>query len=171
MQALAHVKSKYILFPVLMVGLWAVGCAGNIDPSLISGSAGTGGPAGSAGTTGTAPCDALGMILGNVNKCAAASACHGPTGTQGIDLMTPGVVARLVGKMPPATSTNCAASPMPYLVANSNPPMGLLLTKLMDPAPCGSPMPFAGIGGALTDADRMCINDWALAATQGRISQ
>jgi hypothetical protein len=32
-------------------------------------------------------------------------------------------------------------------------------------------MPFAGIGGALTDAERTCINDWALAATQGRISQ
>jgi hypothetical protein len=111
------------------------------------------------------------MVLGNAAKCATAGACHGPTGTQGIDLMTPGVVARLVGKMPPSNSVNCAASTMPYLVPNSNPPMGLLLTKLMNPAPCGAPMPFADIGGALSEAERTCINDWALAATQGRISQ
>lgn len=168
MQALAHVKSKFILFPTLAVGLWAAGCAGSIDPSLLTGSGGSGGP-GTAGTTGTAPCDAFGMILGNAAKCATAGACHGPTGTQGVDLMTPGVVARLVGKM--STTATCGASGMPFLVAGSNPPTGLLLTKLDAAPPCGAKMPFADIGGVLSASDLACINDWALAATQGRISQ
>jgi hypothetical protein len=154
----------------LAVGLWAVGCAGNLDPSLVpQGTGGTGSPQGTAGTGGPAPCDALTMILGNTSKCASVG-CHGMTAVQGVDLMSPGVVARLVGRMPPATSPSCATSTMPYLVPNSNPPMGLLLSKLMEPVPCGSVMPFAGIGGALTPADMTCITEWSLAAIQGRIN-
>ena len=126
------------------------------------GTAGTGG--------GTPPCDAVAMFLANPSKCSTEQACHA-NGAQGIDLKSAGVVARLVGKMPSATSPSCSANTMPYLVPNSNPPTGLLLSKLMNPAPCGSPMPFVDIGGALSDADRTCINDWALAAIQGRTTQ
>jgi hypothetical protein len=170
MQTRAPLKFRFALTAALAIGLSAIGCAGNIDPSLLpTGSAGSGG-SGTGGTSGTAPCDAVTMLLGNANKCATAGACHAPGGPGGLDLMSPGIVARLVGKMANPT-LSCASNAMPYLVANSNPPMGLLLTKLMNPAPCGSPMPFVDIGGPLSDGDRACINDWALAATQGRISQ
>jgi len=111
------------------------------------------------------------MLFANVAKCSSPSGCHANSATAGIDLMSAGLVGRLVGQMPPTTSPLCAASTLPYLVPNSNPPTGLLLSKLMNPAPCGSPMPFVDVGGALTPSERMCIDDWALAATQGRISQ
>lgn len=172
-QSPRFLRSRLACATVMIAGLWAIGCAGELPPGVTGQGGTTGGGAGTTGTGGTngaPPCDAVGKLFANTSKCSSPSGCHA-NAVQGIDLMSPGLVARLVGKMPPSTSPSCASSGMPYLVPNSNPPMGLLLTKLMNPAPCGSPMPFVDIGGALTSEDRACIDDWALAAIQGRISQ
>jgi hypothetical protein len=171
MQVLAPLSSRSVLLAALAVGLWAVGCAGNIDPSLLpSGQAGAGGP-GTGGSTGTggAPCDAVSMLLANPSKCGTASGCHGATSTQGIDFTAPGLVGRLVGKMPAGASPLCSTSTMPYLVASSNPATGLLFDKLKATPSCGLTMPFGGIGGAITPDEMTCLNDWATAATTGRI--
>ena len=160
-KAIPPLKSRFVLVAVLLVGLSATGCPGDLDPSLRPGGTGM------AGTTGNSACDAPGMVLSNA-RCAGAG-CHSSTQPQGVDLMSPGLVARLLN-VKSATST-CMPGGMAYLTPGSNPASGLLIDKLQAVPLCGLTMPFGGIGGPLTAQELACVNDWATAVTMGRITQ
>jgi hypothetical protein len=144
------------------------GCPGNLDPSLLSGTGGTGGGAGTSGV-----CDAPTMVLQSTDMlkgCGSDVSCHGATLKEsGLDLVSPGVVSRLLDKAPnPATSVSCMSSTKAYLISGSSPAQGLMIDKL-DSGSCGSPMPFP-LGG-LPQQQRDCLIQWANAVTTGMITQ
>jgi hypothetical protein len=146
----------------------ASGAAGYAGGTAGVGAAGTGG-GGAAGTGGpVGSCDAKPIIL--KYSCALAGSCHDALGSAaGLDFATPGWEDRLVGTFPSgggevATRSMCAGLGRPYLVAGSNPAMGLLLDKLrLHPPPCGAAMP--DIGGPLTASELACVQLWANALT------
>ncbi len=146
---------------VALAGL--AGCAGEIDPSLLASQTGGGG--------GTMVCNAPQMVF--ATNCALSS-CHAATsiGGAGLDLVSAGVVARLVGQGP---STNVAAGALcggagkPYLVAGSNPATGLLLDKIdSNKVTCGSAM---SLLSGITSSQVACLTAWATAVTTGVITQ
>jgi hypothetical protein len=146
------------------------GCPGSIDPGL-SGTGGSGNSGGGGGTSSV--CDAPTMVLQSTDMmkgCGNDAACHGATLKEsGLDLVSPGVVARLLGKMPdPTTSLSCMSSTMQYLIPNTNPAQGLMIDKLNSSPSCGSPMPFPL--GNLPAQQRTCLMDWATAVTTGEIT-
>jgi hypothetical protein len=75
------------------------------------------------------------------SRCAGLE-CHGP-GAPEVDLISPGVVARLVER-PSASTLLCAGRVYVATDGSSN----LLLDKLRDDPPCGSRMPLRGNLGA-----------------------
>jgi hypothetical protein len=84
------------------------------------------------------------------NRCSGLE-CHGP-GTAEVDLISPGVAARLVDQ-PSSPNLLCAGR---TLVATDGSP-SLLLDKLRDATPCGSRMPTKGnLGAQSTD----CLVAW-----------
>ena len=151
-----------------IVALAALGCAGELDPSLLTGGGGSGGTGNTSGAGGTAaPCDAPTMVF--VGGNCAQIGCHaaaGPAG--GLDLASAGVAARLLDK-PSATAANpvCAANTTPYLVSGTSPATGFLLDKLKNPPPCGLQMPELG---AYTADEATCLDSWATALTTGAIT-
>ena len=80
--------------------------------------------------------------------------CHGATGPQqGLDLVSPGIEARVVGvqaKVCPGT-----------LADPDNPAGSLLYTKLLSKPQCGTQMPLAR--PALSSADAECVLEWIAA--------
>jgi hypothetical protein len=116
--------------------------------------------------TGGAPCDAFTTILSS-QRCSM-SGCHGATNTQGVELQSPGVIARLLDVK--STSATCGSNTTPYLVRGSNPAAGLFMDKFLATPPCGLVMPFAGFGGEINPQELACITDWATAVTTGRIT-
>jgi len=85
-----------------------------------------------------------------VPRCGGGG-CHGPTAPQqGLDLVSAGVAARVVGM--PALS--CAAT----LADPDDPASSFLYTKLSASPPCGSQMPLAQL--PLSAADAACILAW-----------
>ncbi len=155
----------------VLVGL--AGCPGELDPSLLPG--GSNNPLGQAGSggggSGATVCDAPQMVF--AARCAVAG-CHSANsaGGAGLDLVSAGVVGRLLGQGP---STNVAAGAAcdsvgkPYLVAGSNPAAGLLMDK-MDSAKvtCGSTMSALG---QLNSSQLACLSAWATAVTTGVVTQ
>jgi hypothetical protein len=80
--------------------------------------------------------------------------CHGATGPQqDLDLVSPGVAARVVG-VPGIGCTAILADP-------ANPEASLIYQKLSPTPPCGSPMPLAR--PALSDEDAACVLAWIAA--------
>ena len=150
-------------------GLAALGgCPGSLDPSLTTGTGGTGNTGGSSGV-----CDAPTMVfkLTDTQKgCGAENGCHGAVSKEsGLDLVSTGVIARLLDKAPDATtSLSCMGVTTPYLKSGSSPATGLLLDKLSSGS-CGLPMPYP-VGG-LPQAQKDCITQWANAVTTGMITQ
>jgi len=146
------------------------GCPGNIDDSL----AGTGGSGNTGGGGGSSSvCDAPTMVLQSTDLqkgCGSAASCHRATLKEsGLDLVSPGVVARLLGKAPdPTTSLSCMASTMQYLIPNTMPAQGLMIDKLNTTPTCGSAMPYPL--GNLPSAQRTCLMEWATAVTTGMIT-
>lgn len=147
---------------VLLLGLTSVvltGCAGDLDPRLMS--------SGGGGTGGPQACDAPGTVFAVPpnGKCTLAG-CHDPTYKQGgLDLTNDaGLAARLLGVTSNGMNgSSCGANTTPYLVPGSNPAMGLLLDKMfMSPPACGAKMPSIG---SLTQQDMDCIKSWALSLT------
>jgi len=174
-----------MLVGVLFAG--TSGCAGDLDPSLIPGTAGTqgqSGTSGGAGTMGTAgtggggtACDAPTMVFKSTASGISCTTCHSKTGAAtlgaGLDLESAGVGARLLGKGPVKDTTGgaaCMAQTKPYLVPNSNPPDGLLFDKTdatkFAALNCGSQMP---IGGMLTPAQQTCLSSWAAGVIAGTV--
>jgi hypothetical protein len=85
-----------------------------------------------------------------VPKCGA-SICHGgPAPQQELDLVSPGVAARVAG----VTAKGCAAT----LADPDDPASSLLYTKLAPTPPCGAQMPLAQ--APLSDEQAACILDW-----------
>lgn len=144
------------------------GCAGEIDPSLIpQANGGTGG----GGGGGVNVCDAPKMVF---TASCAAPGCHSANsiGGAGLDLVSAGVIARLLGQGPStdvAKQAACESAGKPYLVAGSNPATGLLMEKVDSAAvTCGNSM---ALLGQLDDAEIACLSAWATAVTTGVITQ
>src|SRR5215813_13652133 len=119
--------SPSLFLALAVAGVGLTGCPGSLDPSLTGGTGGTGGTSG--------VCDAPMMLFQSTDLqmgCGSNSACHGATAKEsGLDLVSAGVVARLLDKAPdPASSVSCSASTMPYLISNTSPAQGLMIDKL-----------------------------------------
>jgi len=158
------------LLGVLATSLGAMGCPGNLDPSLIGGS-GSGGTSGGGGTSGSNCTGALdGATLVTTN--CAVSGCHVPGGLQsaGLDLTVDATIGtRLVGILSAGDTTHgslCAGWPTPYLKPGSNPAAGLIIDKISLKSgnaalcPSGDAMPWPGIT-MLPAAQQACIEEWA----------
>lgn len=85
------------------------------------------------------------------SKTCGDVGCHNKGSTQ-VDLVSPGVAERLVDKSH-ATSLLCKNKTL----ISSKGSDSLLIDKLSDDPPCGSPMP---VGKTLSDTDRTCLTDW-----------
>ncbi len=143
-----------------------VGCAGELrDPGRFAflydtdgGASGSGGSsglkdAGAAGMDGTSPPPAAApacVVALFKQKCGSIG-CHSSGGTQ-VDLVSANVERRLVGK----PSSNVLVCKGRTLVATDGSD-SLLIDKITDPPPCGSPMP---VTGSLTEDDRSCLTNW-----------
>jgi hypothetical protein len=95
---------------------------------------------------------ACGDVVANifVPKCGS-SICHGGTSPQqGLDLVSPGVAARVVG----VTAKGCAVT----LADPDNPAASFLYTKLAPEPACGAQMPLAQ--SPLGDAEVACVLEW-----------
>lgn len=148
------------------------GCPGSLDPSLTAGTGGTGNTGGSSGGS-SGVCDAPTMVFKSVDTlkgCGAANGCHDAVSMEsGLDLVSAGVISRLLDKTPDSTlSLSCKGITTPYLKSGSTPATGLLLDKL-NSGSCGLPMPYPT--GGLPQAQRDCITQWANAVTSGMITQ
>ena len=146
-------SSFYLVLLFGLSGLGATGCPGSLDPALL--------PTGGAGSGGGGPCDAVPILTA---KCGYPGLCHDNRALApgGLDLMT-APFDRLVGDVPDGTNTSqCAGVTTPYLVAGSNPAMGLLLDKLTTAAPCGAMMPTLD---TLTPTEVTCLQSWATGLT------
>jgi hypothetical protein len=143
---------------LVAAGVGLVGCPGSLDPSLTG--PGTGG---SGGGGGSGICD--GAAVMKTETCSSSPSCHSTASKySGLDLESAGVAARLLGKMPDATtSVSCGASTEAYLVPDSNPPDGLMIKKLNNMQTCGAPMPYPL--GNLDSTMKNCIIQWAQAVT------
>jgi len=144
--------------------LLCVGCAGDLrDPGRFAFLYDTdGGASGSGGSSGTK--DAGGQMDASSAPPAAAPACvvslfkmkcgsigcHASGGTQ-VDLVSANVERRLVGK----PSSNMLVCKGRTLVATDGD--SLLIDKITDPPPCGSPMP---VTGSISDDERSCLTNW-----------
>jgi hypothetical protein len=146
-----------------------VGCPGDLDPALAGGGTGTGGGGGSSSI-----CDAPTMVFASTDLqkgCGSDTACHSVnTHEAGLDLVSPGVVSRLLDKMVnPATTVSCNGSTTAYLKSGTSPAQGLMIDKLNATPSCGLPMPYPG--GGLPAAQKTCLIQWANAVTTGMITQ
>jgi hypothetical protein len=86
-------------------------------------------------------------------RCAG-SGCHG-AGSKQLDLVSPGVISRLVDK-PSLPSLPCAGGV--YIATDGGAP-SLLLEKLDDAPACGKPMPPSGM---LHKKDADCLTEWVI---------
>jgi hypothetical protein len=95
----------------------------------------------------------------------AISGCHSTSSASllgaGLDLtVNSSIGSRLVGVMSAGKGNSmCKGSTEPYLVAKTNPAMGLFVDKLNPSPPCGVQMP--QVGGPLTSDQQNCIIQWA----------
>ncbi|HEY6477409.1 MAG TPA: hypothetical protein VI456_12585 [Polyangia bacterium] len=167
------------------------GSSGSGNGGSGSGGSGNGGSSATGGTTGsgggTADCtgnnDINYIVMGTGNpQCAqppppnatcyacAQSGCHVP-GTLsadtsgGLDLtLDSNIGSRLIDVAAGPTSENgMCTGKGPYLNSGSNPPTGLLMTKISSKPPCGVRMPWPGgsIAPALTSQQIACVSAWA----------
>ncbi|HKO50202.1 MAG TPA: hypothetical protein VJV79_20870 [Polyangiaceae bacterium] len=136
------------------------GCPGTLDDKqrfLAAAGAGGVSVADDAGADADAgpdlgPCgDVVARIF--VPSCSGTG-CHDATGPQqDLDLVSPGVAARVVG----VSGIGC-----PSILADpANPEASLLYQKLLPTPPCGSPMPLAR--PILSDEDIACVLTWIAA--------
>ena len=87
-------------------------------------------------------------------KCGG-SGCHGTASpAEGLDLVSDGVVGRVVG----VAATECKGQ----LADPVSPETSVLYTKLLASPTCGGRMP---LGGALPDDEIACVKEWIAAQT------
>ena len=151
-----YLKTVATALVLAAASLGLSGCPGELDPRL-------------KGPVEPTVCDAATFMRGQT--CSIAG-CHFMTAPAGdLDLFSPGVISRLIGRMPNPTSATsaCTASTMPYLTAGSNPATGLLLDKLKMMPTCGLAMPYPGL--TLLPANEIaCIQEWSNAVTTGMLT-
>jgi hypothetical protein len=125
------------------------GCPGSLrDPGRFADAGTTGGGADAGSNCPEAPKEILAMKCGGVG-------CHGATApAQGLDLVSDGVAARVVG----VKATEC----MGTLADPASPATSVLYTKLTAAPPCGGRMP---VGGMLPDDEIACVKEWIAAQT------
>ena len=106
----------------------------------------------SAGTAATGACgDVVARIF--VPTCGGTG-CHSATAPQqGLDLVSPGVAARVVG----VSAKQC----LQLLADPQNPEQSLMYQKLLPKPACGAPMPLAR--PALSSSDIACVLGWIAA--------
>ena len=154
--------------PLALSALLLTGCPGTLDHPerfllAVAGAPGSGGgdsaaragaDAGSDADAGpdNGPCgDVVTRIF--IPSCGGTG-CHGANGPQqDLDLVSPGVAARVVG----VPGTGCVS----ILADPTNPEASLIYQKLSPTPPCGSPMPLAR--PALSDDDAACVLAWIAA--------
>jgi hypothetical protein len=90
--------------------------------------------------------------------------CHG-VGGKSPDFGSPGLAPRLLDQ-PAAEDGVCAGQ---LLIDGEHPERSLLLTKLGNAPPCGSPMPLTN-RSALTEADRDCIEEYVRLVAAGELA-
>ncbi|HVZ31580.1 MAG TPA: hypothetical protein VG963_04095 [Polyangiaceae bacterium] len=145
-------------------GSAAVSSAGSASTSASS-SMGSGGAAassvGSGATTASGcPADIPGLFQRNISQggCTNGGICH-EAGNQKPDLVSPGLVSRLLNVASTCTKTSAGMSvaPRPYIGKTDS----FLEEKIAGTpnADCGFVMPFF-MPQALSDSDRKCIVDW-----------
>jgi hypothetical protein len=131
------------------IGLLA-GCPGKLrDPGRFTGDGGLGGAGGGTTMCPDVPTEILAM------KCAG-SACHSaPTPQFGLDLVTAGVEARVLGKM---------AGECTHPLADPADPAGSQIYIKIAGTACGGRMPPAG---PLTDSEIACVKTWIAGLSGG----
>jgi len=138
--------------PALLGCLLLTGCPGTLTDKerfLVDGGAG---PLDATTETATGACgDVVTRIF---QPQCGNTGCHGALAPQqGLDLVTAGVAARVVG----VSGTEC-----PGTLANpASPETSLLYTKLSSHPPCGAQMPLAQ--PPLASADQACVLAWIAA--------
>jgi hypothetical protein len=147
-----ELKALFVGFAaVTSIGLLA-GCPGKLrDPGRFTGDGGLGGAGGGAMCP-DVPTEILAM------KCAG-SACHSaPTPQLGLDLVTDGVEARVVGKM---------AGECKHPLADPADPTGSQIYIKIAGTDCGGRMPPAG---PLTDSEIACVKTWIAGLSGGGVT-
>jgi hypothetical protein len=147
-------------------GSAAVSSAGASGASASSGAA-TSGVGSGATTASGCPADIPGLFQRNISQggCTNGGVCH-EAGNQKPDLVSPGLVSRLLNVASTCTKTSAGMSvaARPYIGKTDS----FLEEKIAGTpnADCGFVMPFF-MPQALSDSDRKCIVDWihALQAT------
>jgi len=161
----AHSRSSMLGTGITLAALLLAGCPGTLEHKerflvAVAGASNDsdGGAvpveAGSDADTGSdlGPCgDVVTRIF--VPSCGGTG-CHDATGPQqDLDLVSPGVAARVVG----VPGLGCAST----LADPANPEASLLYQKLSPTPPCGSPMPLAR--PELSEEDAACVLAWIAA--------
>jgi len=101
------------------------------------------------------------------SKKCSGDLCHSPgTPGAGLDLVSSGVGARLIGVPATHGDADGGVCPPATLIDPNNPSASWILYKIGASVDCGSPMPQVG---KLSNAERQCINDFvtAVAADSG----
>jgi hypothetical protein len=95
------------------------------------------------------------------SSCATVG-CHDSTSVQGgLDLTTNASIgSRLVGVASTGMGQNSLCGGQTYLVANSNPAMGLFIDKIKGTQGCGLGMPYPGTN-LLPASQQTCLEEWA----------
>jgi hypothetical protein len=139
-------KALFLGAAALTWCLVLAGCPGKLrDPERFT-DGGLGGSGGSAACP-DVPTQIFAM------KCAGSTCHSGATPAQGIDLVSDGVAARIIGKM----AGECKGP----LADPADPEGSELYVKISGDA-CGSRMP---IGAPLSDTEIACVKDWIAAQT------
>lgn len=109
----------------------------------------------SSGTAGSAGNGACGDVVTRIFvPTCGGTGCHSAMAPQqGLDLVSPDVASRVVGKL----SNQC----LQVLVDPQNPEQSLMYQKLMTKPACGAQMPLAR--PALSSTDVACVRDWIAA--------
>jgi hypothetical protein len=95
-------------------------------------------------------------------KGCGTIACHGGVAPPLLELIAPGVEARLINVPATYEAAEGLCPPTAELLIDTADPMASLLVKKLDGTQtCGDPMPQLMIMG-FTDADKACIRSWAL---------
>ena len=147
---------------------WALlGCPGSLEnPDLfLSGNPGNDAGAGADGGSGfvcsaDSTIDPLGDLLTNSASCAMAG-CHAAGSIYGVYA---GDLSDLVDVDSSQAACEEGGTPLKY-VDSANPANSLIITKLADPPPCGSPMPL--VGGPLQANEIACITEYIEALASG----
>ena len=128
---------------------------------LLHGDAGMGsdvgvaGNAGSGNTAGSSASDGCGDVVARIfEPSCGGTGCHSAVAPQqDLDLVSPGVASRVVGK----SAKQC----LQLLADPQHPEQSLMYQKLMTKPKCGAQMPLAR--PALSNADVACVLSWIAA--------